>query len=91
MPTFTLKAFDAELAKARAGGIHEAARLMATLSDVSPAIAAGALEGLAKDATREHMEAQAAADAELAARPPKGQPTGTEPQPELGEPEKPAK
>jgi hypothetical protein len=84
MPTFTLKAFDAELAKARAAGIHEAARLMATLSDVSPAIAAGALEGLAKDATREHLTAQAAADAELAARPPRATPTGTE-QPELGQ------
>jgi hypothetical protein len=83
MPSFTPKALAVELADTRAAAIQECAALLGNLTGVSPAVAAGALAGLAQDAIRELDEAKAAAAAELAARPPKATPTGVE-QPELG-------
>lgn len=53
MPTFTQTGFAFELAKARAGGIEEAASLLATLADagVSSTVVASALSGLSNEAT----------------------------------------
>lgn len=70
MPTFTPTAFAAELAKARAAGIEEAAALTAALvaAGASPAVQAGALDGLANESRAEVVARVEATNAEAKAK-----------------------